>query len=153
MAIESSVPVNAPNGPLFIGETRTLQFEYFAAGCGPLTEINPATGAAYTDDSMANAAGIAFEWGLRKETPGANPYLQQGALLFPMKVSGTEITITGVYNSARASNTQRINVFILSADTVGLKAGTYVQGLKRTTAGNDPVISYGIMELLLPASR
>jgi hypothetical protein len=74
----------------------------------------------------------------------------------PIVVSKTTvsgITVTGSYNSVRASNTQRVVVAIEDTDTASLKAGDYVYTLKRTDAGSETTLAFGTVTLRQGAVR
>lgn len=59
------------------------------------------------------------------------------------KTTGSGISISGTYNSAPATNTQKATVSIADTDTDSLPAGVYRWELKRTDAGSEARIAYG----------
>jgi hypothetical protein len=120
----------------FTGEDKTLSFEIFSSD----------------GVSMEDVSGWALEWVLRKTVTGKAPYKAQGAAVVT-KTTASGITITGTWDSVRATNTQRVEVSIADTDTESLAGGRYVQSLKRTDADNEAVLSHGTVEVLVPAAR
>ena len=87
---------------LFAGEDKTLSYEIFATGSTP-------------DDPlplMENVAGFALQWTMAR-----------GSDTLTKTTAAGSISITGVYNVARALNTQRVVVTILDTDTESFPAG------------------------------
>ena len=121
----------------FAGTDVTLVFEIFAVD----------------GVSMQDVSGYALAFALRKIITGVDPFKGQGALAFPEKTIGSGITVTGVFNSVRATNTQRVNVTIADTDTVSLKGGTYAHSLKRSDAGLEMVLSFGTVDVLIAPTR
>lgn len=56
-------------------------------------------------------------------------------------------SITGTYNADPDTNTQRIEITITDDDTDHLPHGDYQYALKRTTAGSETILAYGIATL------
>jgi hypothetical protein len=85
-----------------------------------------------------------FEWAIRvnKNDTGA-------AVL--SKTTSAGITITGTYNADRDVNTQRVRVAIAASDTDNLESRRYFHALKRTTGGNEQIVSDGYADLLVAA--
>ena len=52
-------------------------------------------------------------------------------------------SITGTYNAARASNTQRAR-FALTDDDLTIDGGAYLYSAKRTDSGSEAVLAYGM---------
>ncbi len=108
-------------GVWFIGEDVTLRFTVYA----------DASHAACVDVST-----YALAYALRRLNTDSDPALIT-------KTTGTAtITVTGVFNSAPAVNTQRVLVSIVDTDTDGLEPGVYMHALKRTNDGNETVLMY-----------
>ena len=136
MSYESSITAS---DHFFAGEDKTLVYEIFATG---------------STTTMENVATFAMRWELRKATLGKDPYRAQGAsVLSKTSAALGGITVTGVYNAVRATNTQRVVVAIDDVDTEALAGGRYVCALKRTDAGLEAVLSHGVVELLVAAAR
>lgn len=136
MSYESNIPVASH---FFAGEDKTLSYEVFAAD----------------GVAMENVEGFALEWSLRKTIIGSDPFRAQGAAVLTKTttLSPGGIAVTGVYNSVRATNTQRVTVTIADTDTEGLSGGKYVCSLKRVDAGVEAVLSHGVVEVLVAAVR
>ena len=122
---------------LFAGEDKTLSYEVFAAGSTTV---------------MENVAGFTLQWEMRKAGSSKDPLRDQGPSVVS-KTTASGITITGVYNSARAVNTQRVLVAIADTDTEALTGGRYVCALKRMDPGLEAVLGHGTVELLVAAVR
>jgi len=116
----------------FIGEDKILEFEILQDDGLILT--NPLK-------APQDVAGWTLAWALKKSDAATDP-----ALL--LKTTSSGITITGVYNAVRATNTQRVSITIADTDTDALKPLTYRHSLKRMTAGAEAVLAFGSVVLL-----
>jgi len=136
MSYESNIAATAH---FFAGEDKLLSYEVFAAGSTTV---------------MENTAGFSLQWDLRTVQDGVDPLRGQGAVVLTKNsaISGG-ITITGVFNAIRGTNTQRVIVTIADTDTESLVGGRYVCALKRMDAGLEAVLSHGVVELLVAAVR
>lgn len=114
----------------FIGEDKILEFE-------PLMDDGKAIDDATKGVEDVSTWALAF-W-LSKKVTDETP-------IFEKRV-GTGISVVGIYNASRASNTQRIRVVIEDTDTESatfvLKAGTYPYAVKRILAGGDAILVDG----------
>ena len=113
-------------GTWFIGADITLRFEVFAD-------------TAHT--ACVDVSTYAMEYALRKGNDDADPKL------ITKTTGGGSITVTGIFNSVPASNTQRVLVSILAADTdaasaIKGRAGEYQHALWRSNAGNLTPLMY-----------
>src|SRR5262245_14058868 len=108
-------------GTWFIGSDITLRFTVY-------------TDADHT--ACVNVSTYAMEYVLRKGNSDQDP------ALVTKSTSGGTITVTGVFNSVPATNTQRVLVSILDTDTDDLRPGEYQHALKRTDDGNETVMMY-----------
>jgi hypothetical protein len=120
----------------FAGEDKTLVFEVTNAAGLP-----------------EDVDGWAMEWVLRKPKPGVDISLDQGPEVLRKDTATAGVVVVGVFNAAKAQNTQRIEVRLVDTDTAELKAGDYVHSLKRTDEGEETVLAYGPFKLLKAASR
>jgi hypothetical protein len=121
MAIQRDI-VAADN--FFLGEDKILEFTVF----GP--------------DGMLNVGGLPLEWNMRKTDKAGDP-----AIL--TKGIGTGLTIIGSYNAVPATNTQRVDVTFVPADTIGLKPNVaYRHSLKRKDANAEEILSFGAITFL-----
>lgn len=111
---------------LFAGEDKTLSYEVFAAG---------------STTTMENVTGFTLQWTLKR-----------GEVTLT-KTTTSGVTITGVYDSVRATNTQRVVVTIADTDTENFTAGRYTMALKRLDAGLEAVLSHGTVDLQVAAIR
>jgi len=120
----------------FAGEDRTLSYEILA------------------DDgtSMEDVSTFTLEWTLRKDVAAKHPYRVQGSVVLT-KTSALGISVTGTYDSVRATNTQRVIVTIADTDTEAFAGGRYVAALKRMDAGLESVLSHGVVEVLVSPVR
>jgi len=134
MSYESSIEAT---DHFFAGEDKTLSYEVFAED----------------GVAMENVAAFAMEWTLRKSLTSKQPYRAQGSVVVTKETGGSGITVTGAYDSVRASNTQRVIVTIADTDTENLAGGRYVCSLKRTDAGIEAVLSHGVVEVLVSPVR
>lgn len=123
MSYESNI---VTSDHLFAGEDKTLSYEVFAAG---------------STTTMENVTGFTLQWTLKR-----------GEVTLT-KTTTSGITITGVYDSARATNTQRVVVAIADTDTENFTAGRYSMALKRLDAGLEAVLSHGTVDLQVAAIR
>jgi len=129
MSMESNITGEAH---FFAGEDKLLSYEIFAAGSTSL---------------MENVSAFSLRWELRRWGP-------RGASVLVKSTAGSGgITITGIYNSAQAVNTQRVIVSIADIDTDSLAAGRYACALKRMDDGLEAVLSHGQVDLLVSAVR
>jgi hypothetical protein len=103
-------------GTLFLGEDKTLRFEVL-------------------DDSEApvNVASWDLLWVVRDRPHPENE---------PVRLQKT-VTVSGVFNSVRASNTQRAIVELTDTDTASLRNKTYAHSLKRVDDGSETVLAFG----------
>lgn len=124
MSYESNIEAS---DNFFAGEDKTLSYEVFAAGSTTL---------------MENVSGFSLQW-----------TMVQGATTLTKTTATGGITITGTYNSDRATNTQRVLVALTDTDTEGLSGGRYVCALKRLDAGAEAILSHGTVILKEPAIR
>lgn len=108
-------------GTWFIGADITLRFTVYAD-------------ASHT--TCVDVATYGLQYVLRKGNSDDDP-----ALISKTTGAGT-ITVTGVFNSVPATNTQRVLVSIVDTDTDGLRPGEYMHALKRTDDGNETVLMY-----------
>lgn len=100
-----------------------------------------------------DVTGYDLAWVLRKKVDSADPPLIE-------KTLSSGISITGVYNSDPALNTQRITIQLDDTDTYDptasppktIKAGTYVYALKRIDAGSETILAEGTFTLLRAAA-
>ena len=121
---------------LFTGTDRTLAFEIFAPD----------------GVAMEDVVGQAFRWSMRKAVSRVEPFRTRHETELCVRTTGDGITITGVYNSSRALNTQRVTVSIRDTDTESLAGGQYEHALKRTDPDNEDIKSYGTVELLVAST-
>ena len=124
MSYESNI---AATDHLFAGEDKTLSYEVFAAGSTTV---------------MENVTGFALQWTM---TLGSKNVLTKTTSVVVPNPGG--ITITGVYNAVRATNTQRVLIAIADTDTEALAAGRYQCALKRLDGGLEAILSHGYAEL------
>jgi hypothetical protein len=108
----------------FTGENKTLPFEIYSS--------NEAT--------IQDVTGYTMRWVLRRR-------IDDDAILISKTTGAGTITITGSYNSDPDTNTQRVNIITLPADTEFLQPGRYYHTLKRTDSGFATVLSYGDVHL------
>lgn len=108
-------------GTWFIGADITLRFTVYAD-------------AGHT--ACVDASLYTLQYVLRKGNSDDDP-----ALITKTTGAGT-ITVTGVFNSVPATNTQRVLVSITDTDTDDLRPGSYMHALKRTDDGNETVLMY-----------
>jgi len=136
MSYESNI---AQTAHFFAGEDKILSYEVFASD----------------GTTMENVSAFKMAWTLRKSIVGQDPHRAQGAAVITKSTegSGPGITITGVHNATRATNSQRVIVTILDTDTEALAGGRYVCSLKRIDAGLEAVLSHGVVEVLVAAVR
>jgi hypothetical protein len=112
----------------FLGEDKIIELTIF--GQDNVTPL----------DLTGLAASL--EWNMRKTDKAADP-----AIL--TKSSTTGLTLVGVYNAVPATNTQRVRLTFVPADTVGLKANfAYRHSLKRKDAGAAGIFTYGSITFL-----
>ena len=129
MSYESNI---AATDMLFAGEDKILSYEVFAAGSTTL---------------MEDVAGWALRWTMKQ---GNTTLTKTTSVVLP---DPGGITITGVYNAARATNTQRILVAIADTDTEGLIEGPWTCSLKRLDAGLEAILSHGKVHLQAASIR
>ena len=125
----------AASNEFFVGEDKTIKFEIFS-----------------TDGSaMENVSGWTMTWILKKVHVSRRHHYASGTASVTLTTGGGEITITGTFNSSRSSNTQRVVVAVADTATASLEPGTYTHALKRMDAGEETVLSFGTVELLVAA--
>jgi hypothetical protein len=135
MSYESNI---ATSGNFFAGTDVSLSYEVFAAD----------------GVTMEDVSGFSLQWELRPIVVGKNPHRAQGAsLIMKTTAGGAGITISGTYNAARETNTQRVIVALSDTDTEALEGGRYVCALKRMDSGLETVLSHGTVELLVSSVR
>lgn len=107
-----------------------------------------------TDDvTPLDVAGLPLEWSLKNHDKDPDPGILEKA------TSGGGITVIGVYNSNPATNTQKVRIAFISAETDPFVTGVLVSGaytlkagkqyrhsLKRRDFGNEGVLTYGSWE-------
>lgn len=121
---------------LFIGDDKNLEFEVF-------TQSGSQTGAeAVTAGVMEDVSGFTLRFELRKSASASDPSI------VTKTTSGGGITISGSFNAARASNTQRVIVAIEDSDTYDLPARGYQYTLKRMDAGFENTLAFGALDLV-----
>lgn len=103
------------NGTLFVGEDKNFELELLDIAGVPV-----------------DMAGMAFVLDVRKRDNSADPAIIS-------KVP----TLTGVYNSVRATNTQRQLVVLTDTELNLFKARTYRYSWKRTDDGSETVVVRG----------
>jgi hypothetical protein len=123
MSYESNI---AATDFLFAGEDKTLSYEVFAAGSTTV---------------MEDVSAFALQWDLRRTAKDRN------CLISKTTAALGGIAVTGVYDAARATNTQRVLISIADTDTENVCAGTYFCSLKRMDAGLEGVLSHGTVVL------
>ena len=110
----------------FIGEDKILRFTIYTSEA---------------ETAIQDVSGYALAFDLRKG-------VDDSAALITKTTGAGDITITGTYNSAPGTNTQKVNVAIADTDTASLKAGDYEYSLKRTDDGSETVLVEGTATLL-----
>lgn len=103
------------DGSLFVGEDKTLKLEVLDSAGVPV-----------------DLTGWTILFDARKSNTSADP-----ALL------SKNASVTGVYNAARATNTQRAVVALTDTELNTLKAITYRYSWKRMDDGSETVLAYG----------
>jgi hypothetical protein len=140
---------NVAEGKFFQGEDKTFTFEILDTVVLDTATLDSDGNPAITSATAVDVTGWALSWILRIGQNTADP-----ALL--TKTVGSGIAITGVYNSVRATNTQRVVVTLDDLDTyddtvsptVELTAPKdYAYSLKRTDAGSETVLVWGVLPL------
>jgi hypothetical protein len=111
---------------LFQGEDHTFVFTI-------LTEAETAA---------IDITGWTLSWMVKRNKSDAD----LSALL--SKTTAAGIVISGVFNSAPATNTQIATVTVDDTDTTAIPEGLYHHELKRMDAGFETVLGYGIFELV-----
>jgi len=131
MSYESNIPATAH---FFAGEDKILSYEVFTSD----------------GTTMENVMAFKMEWTLRKKT-AASPFRGRGAVVVTKSTEGTSpgITVSGVHNATRGTNTQRVLVSIADIDTENLAGDRYVCSLKRMDDGLEAVLSHGVVEVLV----
>lgn len=105
------------SGQLFVGEDKTLVLELIDTAGLPV-----------------NMAGWALVFDVRKKDNSAAP-----------AIFSKTPTITGVFNAARATNTQRATVSLSDDELNTITNITYRHSWKRIDAGIETVVAYGPM--------
>jgi len=122
MAIEFNITAA---DKFFMGEDKIIDFAVF--GNDNITPID--------------ISGVAIEWKVRKTDKATDPALITKAI-------GNGLTIIGTFNPNPLTNTQRVRLIFVPADTSVLKPLIYRHSLKRMDAGNAGILSYGNFTLL-----
>ena len=144
MAVELNITAT---DKFFLGEDKVIDLTIF--GQDGVTPI----------DILA----LPLEWSLKKKDKDPDP----GIIAKAITAGGvsTGITIVGVFNAVPATNTQRLRITFLSADTdpdatsvlptpYTLKAGlAYRHSVKRMDIGNEGILTYGSFTFLQATER
>ena len=125
MAIEDDI---TSADMLFVGDDRNLEFEIFDSD-------------GVAGGTMVNVSAYALRFDIRKGVEDSDPPV------ITKTTGGSGITVTGVYNAVRATNTQRVVVSIADTDTENMRAGDYEYTLKRTDAGSETTLAFGTVTL------
>lgn len=138
MAIRQDIPADEE---FFAGTDRELEFEMLRR------EVDGA-GAPVVPEVLVpvDVAGRALALVLRTKATGATALLTK-------TTSGGGITVDGVFNAVRATNTQRVHVAVGAGDTRGFLEQQYQYALKRMDTGLEDVYTYGDLVLLVAAAR
>lgn len=110
----------------FVGTKKTIEFEV----------LQDLPGVRLADLPPEDVSGRQFKWEVRDGVTATSALISK-------VTGGGGVTITGVYNASRASNTQRVSVTVSAADTESLSPGQYSHALKRTDTGNEDIVSEG----------
>lgn len=113
----------------------------------------------YTNDSLSAISDESTSdllWVLRRYESEPDP-----AVIEKSTGSPGGISVTGVFNSDPAVNTQRIVVHLDDTDTydatvspaVDVPPGSYRYALKRMDAGSETILAFGSFQLLQAAAR
>lgn len=133
---------------LFLGDDFVIELEVFDSD--GLTQAELDAQIAAETVVMKDVAGYALRFAVKKKDATADP-----ALIDKTTVSG--ITITGTFNVARGTNTQRVRVAFADTDSdpavTALKAGTFRYACKRTDAGSEKTLAFGDFEFLAATTR
>lgn len=118
MAMEFNITAS---NKFFKGEDKFVDFTIFS-----IDEVTP-----------LDMSGIPLSWSLKKTDKAADPGIID-------KNIGSGLTIIGIFSLIPASNTQRVRLTFVPADTAVVKAGVvYRHSLKRTDTPNNNILSYG----------
>lgn len=95
-----------------------------------------------TETECVDMSGLPLEWNMKKTDKAADP----GILT---KGIGSGLTIIGIFSAVIASNTQRVRLTFVPADTAGVKAGVaYRHSLKRKDVLNNNILAFGSITFL-----
>lgn len=147
-----------PEKEVFYDTDRLLTFEIFdgATVGDPVLDAEGRV-VSYTkvDDGtalMKDVSGQDLSFTLRKKVGTEDPAIIH-------KTTADDVAVVGVFNAARGTNTQRVEVQLHDTDTfdpesspaVNVKPGTYQYALKQITDGDEQVLVYGPFTLLQAA--
>ena len=108
---------------IFVGSDKILEFEVLDSTDGPV-----------------DVAAFTLSWTVAKL--GAAP------LFSPKTTGGGGITVVGVYDPVRETNTQRVHVALAAANTrTVLQSRLYQHALTREDVGYEDVLSHGALPL------
>ena len=132
---------------LYLGTDNVLELEVFSED--GLDPNDYETDQAYDDaiverGTMQDITGFTLRFDARKGASANDPPLIT-------KITSNGISITGTFDAARATNTQRVAITLEDTDTNTLPARDYQYALKRTDAGFEKVLADGKMALLQSA--
>ena len=137
----------------FVGEDKDFQFEIFDQAGLSVEDLEAAITAGTATMEDVSSWDFAFLVRLKDKTTG-DPLIDKNS------GSPVEIEVTGTYNSARGTNTQRVVVHLFDTDTasadgssVTLAPKTYRYSLKRTDDGAETILAWGDFELLEATAR
>lgn len=115
-----------PADKFFMGEDKVVEFTILG-----LDDVTP-----------LELDGIPLEWSMRKTDKAGDPAILSST-------TGIELSLVGVYSSNPATNTQRVRLTFVPADTRTLKPNvSYRHSLKRTDTNNNNILSYGSITFL-----
>ena len=100
------------------------------------------------EDAAIDISGWSLSWMLKRKLSNAD-----SAALVTKSTTAGGVGVTGVYNAAPGTNTQRATVTVADTDTDTLTAGTCYWELKRMDAGLECVLAYGEFELVRGVHR
>jgi hypothetical protein len=126
MAIEFALGADTKR-PWFIGEDKVIEFEILADDGKDDADLTK---------GVEDASTWVMVWVLAKSDTGT-PIIT--------KRTGAGISVNGIYNANRATNTQRVVVQVGHADTAALRVldAPYRHSLKRILTGGDAVLAFG----------
>ena len=94
------------------------------------------------ETAAIDISGWALSWMVKRYKADAD----LSALI--TKTTSSGIAIAGSYNADPDVSTQLATITVEDTDTTTLSPGLYYHELKRTTAGSETVLIYGLFELL-----